>query len=244
MDKKRKRQTPTISLAQIYKDIVNQTLNEIPSEETGENVVSWTFAKNEKREIEVLKRNYEEDTAEVTIKLYTQDIEPNARGIWMKLKGDLKFHYERIAGGWLLTEIENLSFTYAAFQGNQIPQPPINNSNVIAPTNSVWLINTAFALRSGNHLPLRFVVLNNAIVTGKFFAQGGSGNDVKVYILNEDGYINFKNGHTVPTFYNSGQVTVGTVNVALGKGVYYLVFDNGYSLITNKAITANIELKY
>jgi hypothetical protein len=233
--KKRQLRAPTISLAKIYKDIVDQSVEEIPSENSGEDqAINWVFAKNETREIEVLERNFEAETASVIINIYTQDDS-------FKLKGNLQLNYERVAGGWNLTEIENLSLKYSDYN-----RPKSNNSTFNqTPTQSkISLINSAFTLGSGQHLPIRFIIPNKATIIGRFQAQGGSGNDVKVYVLSEDGYTNFKNRHNVPTFYNSGQVTVGTLNTLLGAGVYYLVFDNGYSLFSNKAISANIELHY
>ncbi len=79
-------------------------------------------------------------------------------------------------------------------------------------------------------------------VAGRFRAQGGSGNDIQVLLLDEDGFENYKNGHGTGTYYNSGRVTVGRVNVRLAPGQYYLVFNNSYSLVTNKAVTSDIAL--
>jgi hypothetical protein len=67
-------------------------------------------------------------------------------------------------------------------------------------------------------------------------------NDVECYILDEIQYENFRNGHSTPTYYNSGRVTVQRLNVMLQAGQYYLVFNNGYSLITPKAVSVNISL--
>src|SRR5438045_6975454 len=50
-------------------------------------------------------------------------------------------------------------------------------------------------------------------VSAKFRARGGNGNDIEVFIFDEEGYENWRNGHTAPTFYNSGRVTVGHFNL-------------------------------
>lgn len=83
-------------------------------------------------------------------------------------------------------------------------------------------------------------------IQGRFSATGGSGSDIEVYVLDQDEFINWRNGHPVRTFYNSGKVTVGTVNVTLpsGAGSYYLVFDNGFSLLTPKAVQEDITMTY
>ena len=44
--------------------------------------------------------------------------------------------------------------------------------------------------------------------------------------------------------YQSGKITVGNVNTLLGPGTYYLAFNNGFSLLTAKTITASIALNH
>lgn len=166
--------------------------------------------------------------------------------------------YDRVVGGWLLADVENISFKYAirdssgsklnAAQIAQRRAPPQTLYQQSPPSETystkTSLVNSSFAIPPGKHLPFPFTVSNRAIVSGRFTAQGGGGNDIKVYILDADGYENFKNGHQVNTFYNSGQVTVGTISAVLGRGTYYLVFDNGYSFICNKAVTASVDVQY
>ena len=82
-------------------------------------------------------------------------------------------------------------------------------------------------------------------VTGRFEAEGGR-NDVEVYILDEDGLANFKNGDTAQTYYNSGRVTVGNLSITLpprGQN-YYIVFSNTFSTFTSKAVKAFVTALY
>jgi hypothetical protein len=74
-------------------------------------------------------------------------------------------------------------------------------------------------------------------VSAKFRAQGGSGNDIEVYILDEDGFENWSNGHQTSTYYNSGKVTVGRFNINLAPGKYFLVMNNKFSMVSNKVVT-------
>jgi hypothetical protein len=80
-------------------------------------------------------------------------------------------------------------------------------------------------------------------VSGRFKAQGGSGNDIQVFIFDGDGFENWKNHHSATTYYNSGKVTVGTIDAQLGSGTYFLVFDNTFSLFSNKAISSDIKIQ-
>lgn len=79
-------------------------------------------------------------------------------------------------------------------------------------------------------------------VTGRFRAQGGSGNDIETFIVDEDGFVNYSNGHRVGTLYNSGRKTVGSINISLNPGRYYLIFNNSFSSFSNKVVEAHVEM--
>lgn len=115
---------------------------------------------------------------------------------------------------------------------------------VHAQSNRAGIVTEPFTVEPGQYRYYSFTVGDRASVAGRFRAQGGSGNDVEVYILDEDGFENYRNGHRVQTYYNSGRVTVGTINVTLGSGRYYLVFNNSFSTVSNKAVNARVELQY
>ncbi len=86
---------------------------------------------------------------------------------------------------------------------------------------------------------------SNVSVSGTFTAGGGSGNDIKVAILDEQNFINYRNGHQVNAYYSSGQETVGNINANVPAGqTMYLVYDNSFSIISNKEVTTNVSLTY
>ena len=105
------------------------------------------------------------------------------------------------------------------------------------------LVPEAFTVEAGYMRYWSFQVSGSARVFGRFRAEGGGGNDIEVYIFDEDQFENYKNGHRTPTYYNSGRITVARINVNLPENNYVLVFNNKYSVLTNKAITANIEIE-
>ena len=86
----------------------------------------------------------------------------------------------------------------------------------------------------------------NISVDGHFTATGGLGNDIEVYVLTEDNFVNFKNGHSSPTLYNSGKDHDRTVSARRFRaaGTYYLVFNNNFSLLTPKAVQATATLHF
>lgn len=101
----------------------------------------------------------------------------------------------------------------------------------------------SFTVGAGRFSWFRFMVTGqDARVTGRFQATGGSGNDIEVFILGQDEFTNFQNGHTVNTWFNSGRATVSNINVQIPPGAYFLVFSNTFSMVTPKAVNADIRL--
>jgi len=84
---------------------------------------------------------------------------------------------------------------------------------------------------------------NQYWVAGHFEATGGSGNDIEVLLMDADSFANFQNHHTYSAYYTSPKQTAGALNVGtLPAGTYYLVFNNSYSLFSNKVIENTIRL--
>jgi len=122
------------------------------------------------------------------------------------------------------------------------PPKPISH-----PAHADDLVPSAFTLGAREFKAFKFTVspmMTNVRVIGKFSASGGTGNDVEVFITNEDGLINFKNHHAFSGWYNSQKVTVADINIPLPNGEYYLVFSNAFSLMSNKAVQADIKLNW
>lgn len=108
--------------------------------------------------------------------------------------------------------------------------------------NRTPLVKGSFTVEPRTFKSTRFEISQNTQVTGRFRAEGGNGNDIEVYIVDEDGFENYRNGHAVQTYYNSGRVTVSRINIRLNEGVYYIIFNNQFSSFTNKVVTADIDL--
>ncbi len=86
----------------------------------------------------------------------------------------------------------------------------------------------------------------SVLVHGNFTASGGLGNDVEAFLLLESDFVNWQNRHDAKTFYNSGKVTVGNLNVNLpaDAGTYYLVFSNRFGLLAQKTVRVDAALTY
>jgi hypothetical protein len=100
-----------------------------------------------------------------------------------------------------------------------------------------------FIVNAGTYYYFGFTVDGAALVAGRFEANGGSGNDIEAFITDADNFENWKNGHQSRVNYQSGRATVGNIELATSRpGTYYLVFNNRFSLLSNKAITSSINL--
>lgn len=109
------------------------------------------------------------------------------------------------------------------------------------------LVNGIITVQGNNYYRQQFSVtssMQNAAVSGSFRASGGSGNDIKVLIIDSTAFINWSNGHTVSTYYNSGQLTVSSFNIALPVGTYYLILDNTFSMISSKQVNTQVNLQW
>ena len=86
---------------------------------------------------------------------------------------------------------------------------------------------------------------SSVIVNGTFTASGGGGNDIEVFVMDQTNYVNWSNGHQANAYYDSGQVTTGTVSAYLpGGGTYYLVYSNAFSSVSSKNVQTTANLYY
>jgi len=140
-------------------------------------------------------------------------------------------------------------FGYVYYSQNiDTTAPPI----ITSPHTVQLFVEEASVIKPGNYRYVKFTVPEHAKsvrVDGSFNASGGSGNDVEVFIVDENGFVNFQNDHSANTFYNSGKVTADDLNVQLPSpeavpATYYLILSNTFSLISNKVVDANIILHY
>lgn len=94
-------------------------------------------------------------------------------------------------------------------------------------------------------VPIDTTVTRECVFRGRVVASGGSGNDIRVLVLDETNYLNWSNGHAAKPLYDSGKVTVAEVSARVGAtGKYFLVLDNGFSLLTDKVVKIGVYAEY
>lgn len=119
-------------------------------------------------------------------------------------------------------------------------------SSFIPFQHTLTLVQGSIVAKAGYYRSYEFSTVSNAHnnkLSGRFQASGGSGDDIRVIIMTKDDYTNFVNGHSAHCYYDSGKNTVSTIDVDLPSGPqnYVLVFDNTFSILTDKEVNANIN---
>lgn len=84
------------------------------------------------------------------------------------------------------------------------------------------------------------------IVRGNFFVNGTGDDDINVMILNETGFLQWQNNHSIPqSYYSSSDVITANLEADVPSGqTLYLVFDNTSSSNRAKNVNTDIELAY
>ncbi len=106
------------------------------------------------------------------------------------------------------------------------------------------IVDGVITVEAGKYVDYKFSVPSQASVSGNFTASGGSGNDIRILILDETAYVNWINGHNVSTYYDSGQITIGSITASLPKGNYYLVYSNTFSTLSAKNVKTKVDVTY
>ncbi len=106
------------------------------------------------------------------------------------------------------------------------------------------IVDGVVTVEPGKYVNYQFSVPSQATVSGNFTASGGSGNDIRVLILDETSYINWINGHNVSTYYDSGQMTTGSIAADVPKGSYYLIYSNTFSIASAKNVKTKVDVMY
>lgn len=87
--------------------------------------------------------------------------------------------------------------------------------------------------------------LDSLALTIRFRAYGGTGNDIRMLVLDETNYLNFVNGHRATPLLDSGVLTTQTFKVPVHTtGKHYVVFDNMFSMFTPKTVVCSVEAEF
>jgi hypothetical protein len=108
------------------------------------------------------------------------------------------------------------------------------------------IVNGSFIVEPRSYKPFKVVVAPGAVnprLEGTFSASGAN-NDIEVLLLEASQFQNWEKRTKYTVAYQTGRVTAETLRMELPAepGTYYIVFSNRFSLISNKAVVADIAL--
>lgn len=96
-----------------------------------------------------------------------------------------------------------------------------------------------FGVGAGSYQSWSFEVSRSARVFGQFRTQGG---EINVLVIDEQDFEAFRNGKGGHSYYDSGRVGGGQVELRLRSGRYVVIFDNRFSPYSSKTISSNLQL--
>lgn len=97
----------------------------------------------------------------------------------------------------------------------------------------------SFRVEPGQYYTSHFNVSGQGHISGSFNASS----DLYCYVVDEDGFANFTSRQGFRSFYSSGKVVSGQMNLNLAPGSYYIIFSNTFSFLTSKNVSTNISLQ-
>jgi len=109
--------------------------------------------------------------------------------------------------------------------------------SMITPARS--LTPDTFAVDSGSYRVFSFEVPRFGRVFGQFRSQGG---DIRVLIVDQDQFENYRGGRPFRSYYDSGQGGGAQVDLQLRYGRYVLIFDNRAGTYSNRTVSSNLQL--
>lgn len=156
-----------------------------------------------------------------------------------------KGKYIMIGIGFAVAAVIAVIFMAGALAGGKQVNPL---TSYIGQKNKENIVNGIVTVPSRGYQSYQFMAPDGSTdisVNGNFEATGGSGNDIKVFIMDNQAFTNWKNGHSVSTYYSSGQLTTDTVTKSVPAGQQMvLVFDNSFSSFSSKQVKTTFDLTY
>lgn len=160
----------------------------------------------------------------------TKPITSNTANVYATFDGSSD--YSGISGSDMSIQVE-------AYQTTQ-PSTNQNPSSVNQQTNQQLqsvIANSVYKVNPRTYTYISFYSSCSSTVTGSFSAEAALGNNIIVYILDQDNFNAYNNGKSSQTYYNSGKVATGSFNIELSPGTYYIVMSNTYSSFSTKTVT-------
>jgi len=102
------------------------------------------------------------------------------------------------------------------------------------------IIDSTYRVGPGNYKYASFTMPCTGTIQGGFIANAALGDDIKVYLLNQNQFNGYKNNESVSTYYNSGKVEYGTFDVTVNADKYYVIMSNTFSSFSTKTVQLEV----
>jgi emp24/gp25L/p24 family/GOLD len=104
------------------------------------------------------------------------------------------------------------------------------------------LTSDRFVVDADNYRFWVFEVGRSAGISGQFRVEGSGDTEVRVLIMDEAEFDNYRNGRGFRVYYASDRVSGGEINLRLYSGRYVIVFDNTFSHYASKTVSSNLQI--
>jgi len=102
------------------------------------------------------------------------------------------------------------------------------------------IIDSTYRVGPGNYKYASFTMPCTGTIQGGFIVNAALGDDIKVYLLNQNQFNGYKNSESVSTYYNSGKVEYGIFDVTVNADNYYVIMSNSFSVFSTKTVQLEV----
>lgn len=102
------------------------------------------------------------------------------------------------------------------------------------------IIDSTYRVGPGTY---RYVTIDmpcTGTIQGGFIANAALGDDIKVYLVAQSGFNDYKNGERFSSYYSSGKVEYGTFDVTVNVDNYYVIMSNSFSSFSTKSVQLEV----
>ena len=98
------------------------------------------------------------------------------------------------------------------------------------------IVDSIYKVGPGSYRYSVFTLSCTSSIQVGFVAEATLGDNIIVFVLDEDNFKKYEMGATVSTYYNSGKIESDMFKISLNPGTYYIVMSNTYSDFSTKTV--------
>ena len=103
------------------------------------------------------------------------------------------------------------------------------------------IYDSTYKIGSGSYHYFPLSLPDVCTIQGGFIAHAGLGDNILVYLVDEEDFKLFQNDNEFRSYYSSGKVESDTFDVVLNPGEYYVILSNTYSSFSTKTVQLQVS---